>query len=75
MEQNQILLIIIGRLGSEGVQENLYQGMLKFLSHRCSLGVIGGIPRKAYYFIGHEDQQLIYLDPHLSQEAVKRTNF
>ena len=38
------------------------------------MGMIGGVPRKAMYFVGYQDSNLIYLDPHLVQTAVSRSN-
>ncbi|MGH0136064.1 UNVERIFIED_CONTAM: hypothetical protein FKN15_031004 [Acipenser sinensis] len=35
-----------------------------------SLGVLGGKPNLAYYFIGFIGDELIYLDPHTTQAAV-----
>ena len=34
------------------------------------MGLIGGIPRKGFYFVGFDenDNKLIYLDPHYVQE-------
>uniref|UniRef100_A0AAY4E2X2 Cysteine protease n=1 Tax=Denticeps clupeoides TaxID=299321 RepID=A0AAY4E2X2_9TELE len=36
-----------------------------------SLGVIGGKPNSAHYFIGFVGEELIYLDPHTTQPAVE----
>uniref|UniRef100_A0A8C9T7C0 Cysteine protease n=1 Tax=Scleropages formosus TaxID=113540 RepID=A0A8C9T7C0_SCLFO len=36
-----------------------------------SLGVLGGKPNLAYYFIGFIGEELIYLDPHTTQLAVE----
>ena len=40
------------------------------------MGLIGGIPRKGFYFVGFDenDNKLIYLDPHYVQEEVKLHN-
>jgi cysteine protease ATG4 len=35
------------------------------------LGFIGGKPNRAFYFIGFDQEQnLVYLDPHLTQESI-----
>ncbi|KAL4608347.1 cysteine protease ATG4B isoform X1 [Arapaima gigas] len=39
-----------------------------------SLGVIGGKPNSAHYFIGFVGEELIYLDPHTTQPAVEPTD-
>ena len=44
------------------------------MNHQTSLGVIGGVPKKALYLTGHVDKELVYLDPHYVQEAVNRRN-
>ncbi|MGH0144755.1 UNVERIFIED_CONTAM: hypothetical protein FKN15_053535 [Acipenser sinensis] len=36
-----------------------------------SLGVIGGKPNSAHYFIGYVGEELIYLDPHTTQPSVE----
>lgn len=38
------------------------------------MGIIGGVPNKGMYFTGSLDDNLIYLDPHLVQNSVKKTN-
>jgi hypothetical protein len=39
------------------------------------VGMIGGKPKKALFFLGHESKkELIYLDPHYVQESVTRKN-
>jgi hypothetical protein len=37
------------------------------------MGIIGGVPGKGLYFVGAEDKNLIYLDPHFVQPSVKRS--
>lgn len=38
------------------------------------MGVIGGRPRHSLYFIGCQEDKLIYLDPHFCQDALNATN-
>jgi cysteine protease ATG4 len=40
-----------------------------------SVGIIGGVPSKALYIVGHEGDDLIYLDPHYVQEHVDKSNY
>ncbi|XP_023577838.1 cysteine protease ATG4B [Octodon degus] len=59
-------------------QPNSYQPIVFSLQH-CfkmpqSLGVIGGKPNSAHYFIGYVGEELIYLDPHTTQPAVELTD-
>ena len=36
-----------------------------------SVGVIGGKPNHAYYFVGYTHEALVFLDPHTTQPFVK----
>lgn len=36
-----------------------------------TLGVIGGRPNHALFFIGYVDEELLHLDPHTTQDSVK----
>jgi hypothetical protein len=38
------------------------------------MGILGGVPGKGLYFVGSYDKNVIYLDPHLVQESVNRSN-
>lgn len=43
---------------------------MELLKLQCSLGIIGGVPRKGYYFVGCVGNQLIYMDPHYVQDQI-----
>jgi hypothetical protein len=48
--------------------------LLNILNIECSLGAIGGIPKKGLYFVGYENQDLLCLDPHYVQEEATFKN-
>ena len=56
--------------------DSKFKQLKEILALDCSLGIIGGIPRKGLYFVGYDanDNKLIYLDPHYVQEEVKLYN-
>ncbi|XP_065773300.1 cysteine protease ATG4B isoform X1 [Muntiacus reevesi] len=65
-----LVLLIPLRLGLADVNA-AYAGTLKHCFRMPqSLGVIGGKPNSAHYFIGYIGDELIYLDPHTTQPAV-----
>jgi cysteine protease ATG4 len=35
-----------------------------------NVGILGGRPKEAYYLVGIQDDHLIFLDPHNTQEAI-----
>ena len=41
-----------------------------FFACKVNVGILGGRPGEAYYLIGLQDEFLIFLDPHNTQEAV-----
>ena len=44
----------------------------KIFECRQFLGIIGGKINSAFYFFGYCEDDLLYLDPHLNQESIKK---
>ncbi|CAH1245664.1 ATG4A [Branchiostoma lanceolatum] len=66
-----LMLIIPLRLGLSELNP-VYADCLKAcFTLRQSLGMIGGKPNHAHYFIGYVGNSLVYLDPHTTQPAVE----
>ncbi|XP_022668337.1 cysteine protease ATG4B-like [Varroa jacobsoni] len=65
-----LVLVIPLRLGLADMNE-IYIGALgKALQIRGSLGMLGGRPSHALYFVGVQANQLVFLDPHTTQNFV-----
>jgi len=65
-----LLLLVPLRLGLDAIDTAyvpFLQGLLKLPQ---SLGIIGGRPRKSFYFVGYQQDKLLYLDPHEVQPAL-----
>lgn len=65
-----LILLVPLRLG--GIKFNpIYGASLKgLLTMENCLGIIGGRPKHSLYFMGFQEDKLIFLDPHLCQENV-----
>jgi len=65
-----LFIMIPLRLGLDSLNE-VYASSLKAL-YRIpqSLGIVGGKPRAAMYFVALQDSNLFYLDPHIVQPVV-----
>ena len=61
-----LLLLIPVRLGVQKVNDSMYKdSLLAALRDERSVGIIGGLPNRALYIVGHTDHNfLIGLDPH-----------
>ncbi|XP_040580883.1 cysteine protease ATG4B [Lepeophtheirus salmonis] len=71
-----LILFIPLRLGLTEINPIYFQDLKECFEFPQVLGVIGGRPNHALYFIGYVDNELIYLDPHVStQVANKVSNF
>jgi len=73
-----LVLMIPLRLGLNSVNE-IYVNPLKiFLASKYCVGIMGGKPNQAHYFVGYqetvEDTWLLYLDPHTTQQSPVSVN-
>ncbi|XP_055797179.1 cysteine protease ATG4B-like isoform X2 [Salvelinus fontinalis] len=66
-----LLLLIPLRLGLSDINKAYIETLKQCFQLPQSLGVIGGKPNSAHYFIGYVGEELIYLDPHTTQSAVE----
>ncbi|XP_065347077.1 cysteine protease ATG4B [Cloeon dipterum] len=76
LKQNKwspLLLFLPLRLGLSEINPIYAESIKKCFSFPQSLGVIGGKPNHAMYFIGCVGNDLICLDPHKTQQAVRVT--
>jgi len=68
---DSIFILIPLRLGTGSLVNKAYLPQLKELfSIPQFLGILGGKPRAAYYFVAVQDTSFFYLDPHVSQSFV-----
>lgn len=69
-EWKSILILVPTRLGTESYNP-IYSSTIKdLLSLTCCIGIIGGRPKHSLYFVGFQDDKLIYMDPHYSQRTI-----
>ena len=58
-------LIVLGtRLGINGITPAYHTALKHALELPQSVGIAGGRPSASHYFIGHQNDQFFYLDPH-----------
>lgn len=69
-EFKSLFLLIPIRLGLMEINHGYLPILRLWLTHKFCVGFIGGKPRKSLYFYGFQNERLLYLDPHLSQEVV-----
>jgi cysteine protease ATG4 len=56
-------------LGPNELNPEYFEVVKCLLGIRESVGIIGGRPRSALYFVGSQDNSLVFLDPHNVQPA------
>lgn len=69
-----MLVLIPTRLGLNKIDKDYYLPILKFFECELNMGIIGGQPKKALYFVGCQKQDLIFLDPHIVKDAIDPKN-
>eukprot|EP00051_Salpingoeca_urceolata_P020735 m.315293 g.315293 ORF g.315293 m.315293 type:complete len:369 (+) comp19674_c2_seq9:1183-2289(+) len=65
-----LLLLIPLRLGLDKLNEVYLPELKRIFTLPGTLGAIGGRPNSAYYFVGTQGDDTVYLDPHTTQLAV-----
>ena len=57
-------------LGFQKIEKE-YQDPIRYIFHEPNIvmGAMGGRPGQALYFVGLQNSELIFLDPHLVQES------
>eukprot|EP01134_Creolimax_fragrantissima_P002402 CFRG2402T1 len=70
LDSTPLLLMIPLRLGLDSINECYINQLKKVLMMPCSVGVIGGRPNSAYFFIGWKGNDVIFMDPHITQPVV-----
>lgn len=68
-KEDAVIILVPLRLGTTEFNIEYKNSILKLFCFDNFLGIIGGKPRKSFYFIGAQGDELIYLDPHFVQES------
>lgn len=64
------ILFIQLRLGLTKINPLYFAALKKTFQFKNSLGIIGGRPNHALYLVGYTDDDIIYLDPHSTQQYI-----
>jgi len=64
-----LIILIPLRLGVDRINKLYIPQIKSMLQLPQSLGIIGGRPKQSLYFVGYQDDSLIYLDPHIVRPA------
>ncbi|KAM9762697.1 cysteine protease ATG4C isoform 1-T2 [Menidia menidia] len=69
-DNRAVIILIPVRLGGERTNPQYFNFAKSILSLEYCIGIIGGKPKQACYFVGFQDDSLIYMDPHYCQSFV-----
>jgi len=69
-----LMILIPLRLGVDRINKLYIPQLKSMLQLPQCLGIIGGRPKQSLYFVGFQDDSLIYLDPHIVRPAATPHN-
>eukprot|EP00123_Amoebidium_parasiticum_P020554 comp5229_c0_seq1/m.1265 comp5229_c0_seq1/g.1265 ORF comp5229_c0_seq1/g.1265 comp5229_c0_seq1/m.1265 type:complete len:395 (-) comp5229_c0_seq1:26-1210(-) len=69
-EWDDLLLMVPLRLGLDTIQASYVSQLKDMFTLPFTLGIVGGRPNSAYYFVGWHGNNVLYLDPHTTQPIV-----
>ena len=65
------LLLINLLLGIGKINPVYYESIFALFKLNSCMGIAGGRPNSSLYFVGYQDQKIIYLDPHCLQQSLQ----
>eukprot|EP01113_Clastostelium_recurvatum_P040458 TRINITY_DN6292_c0_g1_i5.p1 TRINITY_DN6292_c0_g1~~TRINITY_DN6292_c0_g1_i5.p1 ORF type:complete len:466 (-),score=83.22 TRINITY_DN6292_c0_g1_i5:112-1509(-) len=66
-----LIIVVPVRLGVESLNPVYVETIQEFFRLPQSIGILGGRPKKSFYFVGYQDESMLYLDPHFVHASVR----
>ena len=68
--KNYGLIFISVRIGLNSIEKEYYNSIKNLFNCKECIGFTGGKNYSASYFIGYDDKNMLYLDPHFSKNSI-----
>ena len=65
------MIVFVGfRLGLKKINREYFEGIFRIMRIEGFIGISGGQEDGALYFVGYQNDKLIFLDPHVTQQSI-----